>query len=187
MSERRVTRRYVQGLLQVAQERDCVNEIDAGCRLLQGLVCDYAEVRQILYHPTIPRERKKQLLAKLCAGQAPDLFVRFVGYAIDKKRERIFETLHDEFQLVADEVRGIARAQVTAAQDLSETQIDRIKAGLEQGLGKTVELAAAADAALLGGLRVYVGSYVIDGSLSGRINRLHRYLLDEVRQLKTVA
>ena len=187
MSERRVTRRYVRGLLQVAQERDCVNAVDAGCQLLQRLVTDNAEVRQILYHPTIPRERKKKLLAELCAGQVPELFIRFVDYVIDKKRQRIFETLHDEFQVVADDVRGIARVRVKAAGDLSDAQIGRIKTGLEQSLGKTVELAWEADASLLGGLQVYIGSYVIDGSLSGRITRLHRHLLDEVRQLKTVA
>ncbi|MCP4714954.1 MAG: F0F1 ATP synthase subunit delta, partial [Deltaproteobacteria bacterium] len=53
--------------------------------------------------------------------------------------------------------------------------------------GKKVEFEIEQDPSLLGGLQVYIGTYVIDGSVTGRLNRFHKHLLDEVGQLKSGA
>jgi F0F1-type ATP synthase delta subunit len=50
-----------------------------------------------------------------------------------------------------------------------------------------VKLETDTDAGLLAGLQVFVGSYAVDGSLKSRLARLHKHLLQETTQLKSVA
>jgi F0F1-type ATP synthase delta subunit len=50
-----------------------------------------------------------------------------------------------------------------------------------------VKLETRTDAGLLAGMQVFVGSYVIDGSVKSRLARLRKHLLEETTQLKPVA
>lgn len=92
-----------------------------------------------------------------------------------------------EFKTAADAVRGIVRGRVRSAAPLSGAQQERLTAALSAALGKQVTLDADTDAGLLAGLQVFVGSYAVDGSLKSRLVRLHKHLLQETTQLKSVA
>jgi F-type H+-transporting ATPase subunit delta len=49
---------------------------------------------------------------------------------------------------------------------------------MEKTTSRTVKIAYAVDAALLGGLQVFIGNEILDGSIQGRLNRLQKHLLE---------
>ncbi len=187
MTERRITRRYVQGFLEVAREQNCVEEAEQALRRVDDLLNREPDIIRILHHPTVSRERKKSLLREFLGDGAPEALKRFTDYVIDKKRERILPFIYEQYREAADTLRGLVRARVCSAADLTGAQVERLSGELEKRLDKRVELDCAVDKALLGGMQVFIGTYVIDGSVTGRLNRLHKHLLEEVGQLKTVA
>lgn len=187
MIERRVAKRYVQGLLQAAKEKNCVGEVEQVLEKFARVIKENRDVPRILYHPTISRERKKKLLHGLLGRQVPDILERFMDYIIDKKRERILVLLYAEYRDAADKLRGIIRAKVRSAVQLTRGQVERLKNELEKNLGKKVEFEFELDKTILGGIQVFIGTYIIDGSLSGQLTRLHKHLLKNIVQLKTVS
>lgn len=187
MTERRVTRRYIQGFIQVAHEKGLLDQAEQALKNLDRLLKENTELKNLLYHPAISRTRKKSLLQKINGDTAPDIFKRFMDYIIEKKRERILESLYGEFKDAADELRGIVRAKVRSAASITKDQVARLQTELETSLKKQVLFEFETDTTLLGGLQVIIGTHILDGSISGRLFRLHKHLLEEVSSLTTVA
>ncbi len=186
MISRRVAKRYINGLLQVAQQQNKVEEVEKALAAIDGMIRDRADLRDVLFHPTIPRQHKKSLLHKLM-GDCPDLFKRFVDFVVDKKRERIFECAYEEYRDSADHLRGVVRGRIKSATALTGDQEQLLATELGRTLGKKVVLDYEVDAGMLAGMQVFIGSYIVDGSLTSRLNRLHKHLLDEVSQIKSDA
>ncbi len=185
MNYLRVTRRYVQGFLGVL-DAGKIDAVEAALvRFDEMLTLDPA-ITAVLYHPTISRSKKQDMVRALVADAPPEL-TRFLCYIIEKKREHMLKGVCAEFKTAADAVRGIVRGRVRSAAPLSGAQQERLTAALSAALGKQVTLDADTDAGLLAGLQVFVGSYAVDGSLKSRLVRLHKHLLQETTQLKSVA
>jgi F-type H+-transporting ATPase subunit delta len=70
------------------------------------------------------------------------------------------------------ERRGEVTAEVTAAQPLSEAQLDTLGEELRRVVGRRVAVEVRVDRGLLGGIIVKIGSRMIDGSLKSKLARL---------------
>ncbi|MCX8044695.1 MAG: ATP synthase F1 subunit delta [Desulfobacterota bacterium] len=187
MSERRIARRYVQGLLQAVEDPGLIDRIEQSLLQLDKMLRENRDVRVFLYHPTISRERKKRLLHAIAGETAPAMLKRFYEYIIDKKRERILGHLAPEYREVADGLRGIVRARVTAAVALVPSQSERLQTALETVLQKKVVCDVQTDRSLIGGLQVMVGTSFFDGTVKGRLQRLQKHLLEEVATLRAAS
>ena len=175
---RRVTRRYVKGFLQAAVESDCVEPVEKSLKEFDRVFRENREISEIISHPTVPRVNKKRLLQELLGDRSPELLKHFVDYVVDKKRERIFSFLYEEYKIAAAQLKGIVSAKVKSAIELSKQQSENISGLLEQKLHNKVELECEIDEKLIGGLQVFLGSYIIDGSVKGRLDKLHKKLLE---------
>lgn len=187
MSQVRVTRRYVQGLLEAAQADNALDAVERALATIDAVLADNREFRSLLFHPAIARSRKKDLLRKIAGDGAPAVVTRFTDFVIEKKREHIFTEVYAEFREAADGLRGIMRARVTAACEPTAGQRERLQGQLEQALGKKVVLEVKVDPALVGGMQIMIGTYILDGSIAGRIGRLAKYLQEEIGNIKSVA
>jgi F-type H+-transporting ATPase subunit delta len=71
----------------------------------------------------------------------------------------------------------VVRADVTSAVPLSPDQTRVLEQSLSQATGKKVEITAAVDPALLGGVVARIGSTVYDGSVRTQLSRLRQELV----------
>ena len=78
--------------------------------------------------------------------------------------------------LIAAEI-GATPAQVTAAVELSAAQRTRLAGILADAYGREITINAAVDPAVLGGIRVQVGSEVVDGTILSRLDEARRRLV----------
>ncbi len=76
------------------------------------------------------------------------------------------------FERLAAAHRGAVAAEVVTALPLTAAQLEGVAAALRQALGKDPELTARVDPAILGGLKVRVGSRLFDASLKSRLDSL---------------
>jgi F-type H+-transporting ATPase subunit delta len=89
-----------------------------------------------------------------------------------KSRLGLGPSINSYFRELWDEERGIERAVVRTAVELSGDQRDSIAARLSTATGKQVQLEAEVDPSLLGGAVVRVGDRLIDGSTRTRLRSL---------------
>ena len=72
-----------------------------------------------------------------------------------------------------DAARGVTRAEVTAAQPLSDAHIASLKDALRATTGRAdVDISVKVNPDILGGLIVKLGSRMVDGSLRTKLNTI---------------
>ncbi|HUL07586.1 MAG TPA: ATP synthase F1 subunit delta, partial [Candidatus Acidoferrum sp.] len=76
------------------------------------------------------------------------------------------------FEKLAAEDRGAVSAEVVTAMPLTDAQGKALAAALRTALGKDPEIETRVDPAILGGLKVRVGSRLYDASLKSRLDSL---------------
>ncbi len=187
MTQVRVTRRYVQGVIEAAQAEGKIDAVEQGLRTIDAALKENRDFRNLLFHPTISRDRKKTLLHKILGDGAPAVMVSFADFVIEKKREHILASAYGEFREAADALRGIMRARVMVAYQPTAEQEEKLKTQLERMLNKKVSIEIKVDPALLGGMQIMIGTYILDGSIAGRLGRLTKHLQEEVGNIKSVA
>lgn len=175
---RLVARRYAKALLEIGSKGGTLSQLQNELDRLAGLMAQSADLQRLLSSP-IARPSKKAEVMEAILKQAGASFTmqRFVKVVAEAGRLAILPILAEVFHDLVDEKNGVIVAQVASAQALSEAQQSSLQASLAARTGKTVRLKLSQDAALLGGLKVQVGSTVFDASLSGRLDILKKQLL----------
>jgi F-type H+-transporting ATPase subunit delta len=187
VTQLRVTKRYVQGIIGAAQAQGLVDAVEQALQSIDSVIVENQDFRNLLFHPMISRDRKKNLLHKIIGDHAPAVVKTFIDLVVEKKREHILASVYGEFKAAADDLRGIMRARVTAAREPTQEQVENLKAQLERALHKKVLINIQIDKQLLGGMQVMIGTYILDGSISGRLGRLSKHLQEEVKNIKSAA
>lgn len=178
MIPKRIINRYINALLGIAAAQNITADVERELRLVQQLLQENPDLLNMLLHPKISRLRKKKLLDEVLANTVSAPVRNFLHLLVEKKREGIIPYVGEEFKKAADCLRGIIHATVKSALELSSEQRQKLQTVMEKMTRSTVRIAYEIDAAILGGLQVYIGNGILDGSIQGRLNRLQKYLLE---------
>ena len=93
----------------------------------------------------------------------------FLLLLFDKGRIGFINSIDEFYQNLADELKGVARASVTSATELSADAIEKIRKGLSKRTGKEVILEINQDPSLIGGIVTRIGDLVLDGSIKTQL------------------
>jgi F-type H+-transporting ATPase subunit delta len=96
----------------------------------------------------------------------------FLSLLLAKGRITCLTQISSNYRQLADQLSGVIRAKIRAANVLTKERIEVIRNGLEQQTGKTVVLNVEKDAALIGGLQAEMGGKLFDGSVRTQLKRM---------------
>jgi F-type H+-transporting ATPase subunit delta len=134
------------------------------------------ELRSVLRNPQLESSAKARILADL-AGDDEPLFKNFLLLTAEKGRAGELEEIAKEFErLMAREERRLS-VELTTARELTDDEAGTIVGQIEQAAGRKVEATRSVDPALLGGIVLQAGSYLVDASVRGRLERLRQTLV----------
>jgi F-type H+-transporting ATPase subunit delta len=134
------------------------------------------ELRDVLRNPQLESSAKASILADL-AGDDEPLFKNFLLLIAEKGRAGELEDIAHEFErLMAREERRLT-VELTTARELTDEEAQAIVAQIEQAAGRTVEATRSVDPKLVGGIVLQAGSYRVDASVRGRLERLRQTLV----------
>jgi F-type H+-transporting ATPase subunit delta len=134
------------------------------------------ELRNVLRNPQIESSAKASILADI-AGDDEPLFKNFLQLIAEKGRAGELEDIAHEFErLMAREERRLT-VELTTARELTDDEAKAIVAQIEQAAGRTVEATRSVDPDLVGGIVLQAGSYRVDASVRGRLERLRQTLV----------
>ena len=134
------------------------------------------ELRELLRNPQLdPRARAAALEDVLALGD--QLLRNFLLVLVDKGRIGELEVIAEEFERLVAEQEGVLSAELTTAVELSDDDERRLLKQIEDASGRKVEATRRVDPGLIGGIVLQVGSYRLDASVRGRLDRLRRALV----------
>lgn len=177
MIEKTIAIGYTQALFETAKDKNQFQETEKDLEKVAQLLRENQELKKILLHPAIPRQRKIKLIDSLLAPHVSPLVTNFLHLIVEKRREEMLEFVLDGYKQVADLVGGVVRATVQTVIPLTEERLATLKNTLERLSGKKVEINTEINPEILGGVIIRIGNRVIDGSVRSRLANLRRRLM----------
>jgi F-type H+-transporting ATPase subunit delta len=167
-----VSKRYARALFDVVSENQTVDITETELVNIARIVEQNEELRQLLTHPKITLQDKKQMMNELFGGNVSETTMNFVNLILDRGREEDLADIMKDFTEFANEARGIVDAVVTTAKPLTEEEINKVAEQFGQKVNKTLRVTTEVDPSIVGGIIVRIGDRLYDGSIKGKLNRL---------------
>jgi F-type H+-transporting ATPase subunit delta len=169
-----VAQRYAEALFNLASREGALGDVERDVRRLSAEL-ERPGVGSACFDARVPLESRRAQLMPLL-GQAHRLTRNFVNLLFDKRREEVLRGLGAAFHARALRERGALEGVAESARPLGAGDLAQLEASLSGRLGKTVSLKNAIRPELLGGVRVIVGSQMVDHSIQGRLAGLKKRL-----------
>jgi F-type H+-transporting ATPase subunit delta len=158
-----------QALFAMAEQVDILDEVEDELFRFGRILDREPTLRSALTDPSLPAERKTELLQSLLGDRVQAATLVLVHEVVLRPRGRTIDRGLEEYGRLAAERRERLVAQVRTVVPLSDEQLERLGTALAARLGHQVHLNVELDADLIGGLTVRVGDVLFDGSVAHRL------------------
>lgn len=168
-----IAKRYATAIFELGVE---TSTLDALVGELDRAAAAYdasAELRSSLENPLVPIAAKRAILDDICAALSISAHAKnTLSLLLDRRRMRALPQIAQRLKEMADEKRGILRAQVYTAMPLPEDYYARLQTQLERVTGRRVVLDRKLDSSLICGVVARVGDTIYDGSILSRLKQM---------------
>ncbi|MEY2925516.1 MAG: hypothetical protein RLZZ337_2067, partial [Bacteroidota bacterium] len=177
MASSRIAARYSKSLLDLAIEKGQLEQVKSD---MDGVVqvCDTSkDLVNLLQNPIVNAESKKAILNKVFAENS-DTTKEFVGFLVDKKREQELPLVAQQFIASYDHMKGITKATVVSAVQLSTDTMTKVKKYITGLLGKEeIQLHNEVDSSIIGGIIIKHEDRLLDMSVSKELREIRKTLI----------
>jgi len=176
MQSHRAASRYAKSLLELAQEKNVLDEVYADMRLFTLVVEQNRVFSVMLKNPIINHDKKRNILRALFNNKMNELTLLAFDLITRKNRENILEWVAKEFSLQYNILMGLQVAEVSTTIKLDSDLRAKFTKLVEEISGKKADLKEFVDEGLVGGFVLNVGDYRLDQSIKSQLSDIKREL-----------
>jgi len=166
---------YAEALFEAAKESGRLAQVHEALVDFAAAIEQTPELRSVLRNPQLESAAKARILADLAGDEEP-LFKNFLLLTAEKGRAGELEEIAREFERLMARAEQRLAVELTTARELTDEEARAIVAQIEQAAGRKVEASRGVDPSLVGGIVLQAGSYRVDASVRGRLERLRQEL-----------
>ena len=97
---------------------------------------------------------------------------------IEKRRIFFVKKIFESFLRLCSKKRGEVKASLISSKELSQDELNEINRDLSQSIGSKIIFDFKVDEELVGGLKLQVGSFMIDTSVKNKLKKLEQAMLE---------
>jgi len=156
-------------LLSAAEQHGDLDTVEDELFQFERILAENGELTSALDKASAPVEQRQTLLRTVLRGRVNPITEELLGHAISSTRKASIQLAIDDLLQASAARRERSVARVLTAAALTQEQETRLSNVLTQIYGRSINVRAAVDSNIRGGLHVRVGDEVIDGSVSSRL------------------
>ena len=165
--------RYANALFQLAKEAKVIDTVSNDLTSLEVTINSDVEILKFIQNPTNKKSLKVQFFNTVSQKlELSKLTENFIGLIIKKNRVHYILEMIRAFNDLLSELKGIKSANITSAYKLSDEEVSKIKMKLKDKFNSDFNINLLTDSSLIGGLKIQVGSQMIDSSIKNQLNLL---------------
>lgn len=172
MSDRRVASRYARSLIELAEEKGILEEVNNDMELFLEVCEGNRDFKLAIKNPIIKNDKKLAILKGIFQSKVSKLTILFFELISRKNRESFLPEVAEEFHKQYNSLKGIVTAEVVTTFSLDNDLRNRFKNVVEDIFHKDVELSEKIDESLIGGFILTVGDKQINESLNSQLKEL---------------
>ena len=172
-----IARRYAKALLLIGKEDGHTETYREELAEVSVLIEKEKSLEQAINNPLYNAEGRKKVLVSIIEKMGlSEVMKSFLTLLFDKGRFVYLSSINDFYQKLADELKGISRASLVSATELSSETVEKIRATLSEKTGKDIILDVEEDPGLIGGIVTRIGDLVLDGSIKTQLLNMRESL-----------
>jgi F-type H+-transporting ATPase subunit delta len=173
--------RYATALFELALEEKALDAVKADLDRFEALLAGSPDLVRLVRSPVFSAdEQERALEAVLSKAKIEGLAAKFLLLVAAKRRLFAVREMVRAFRTLVAKHKGETRAEVVVAEPLADKHLDALKSAIAAVAGKNVALDVKIDPSIIGGLKVQLGSRMIDASLKTKLNSI-RIAMKEAR------
>ena len=170
-----VHRVYARALYDAARDEGLVEQTREELGDFVAAVREVPELRAVLRNPQID-PRAKAAAMEAITGGVHEIVRNFLKLLAEKGRIAEIDEIERELERLVAREQGQISVELTTAQELSDEEARQIVDQIARASGRRVDATRKVDPGLIGGIVLQAGSFRIDASVRGRLNRLRQEL-----------
>ena len=173
--------RYATALFELGLETNALDQLQSDLNAFNALVASSPELTRLVRSPVFSAEEQaKALDAVLDKASISGVAKNFLRVVTANRRLFAVDQIIRGFNARVAAHKGEVTAQVTVAEALNDARMNEIRDALRQVTGKDVKVDVNVDPSIIGGLKVKVGSRMVDASLRTKLNSI-KFAMKEAR------
>ena len=171
--------RYSRALFEVSRDSDDLNKVENDIKNFKLIYDKNLEVRNFIKDPSqIITEQNK--LVNLISDKLnfSKNVQKFLLLLIEKRRIFFVNKIIESFLRLCSQKRGEIKASLISSKELSQTELNDISTDLSKSMGSTLKFDYKVDKELIGGLKLQLGSIMIDTSIRNKLKKYEQAMLE---------
>ena len=171
--------RYSRALFEVATEANEINKVETDIKNLQILFNTSFEVKNFIKNPTQSINTQNEVINILSDKLSFSKNLKnFLLLLIEKRRIFFIKKISESFLRLCSKKRGEIKASLISSKNLSKSELDKISKELSEAIGLILKFDYKVDNELIGGLKIQLGSIMIDTSIKNKLKKYEQAMLE---------
>ena len=137
------------------------------------------QVIDFIKNPTQSQSSQITLLNKVSTDMNLSKSVKnFLSILVIKRRIFFLNTIIINFLSLVSKKRGELKASLISSKNLTNDEVKNLNAEISKALGTTIALDYKVDEDLIGGLKIQIGSLMVDTSIKNKLKKYEQIMLE---------
>ena len=171
--------RYSRALFEVSQESNELDKVESDIKYFKLIYDTNLDVKNFIKDPsqTIIEQNKLVNLISNKFNFSKNL-QNFLLLLIEKRRIFFVKKISESFLKLCSKKRGEIKASLISSKELSQIELNEINRDLSQSMGSKIIFDYKVDKDLIGGLKLQLGSFMIDTSIKNKLKKFEQAMLE---------
>ncbi len=166
-------------MYELANENSELEAVENNVSDLLNIYSTSKELKNFIKNPTQSQLIQLEILKKISAQMNLSKIIKnFLGILVTKRRIFFIKKIFLNFQSLVSKQRGELKASLVSSKKLTSEELENLSKDLSQTTGKPIVLDYKVDENLIGGLKMQIGSLMIDTSIKNKLKKYEQTMLE---------
>ena len=172
--------RYARALFELAKENSELDLIERNAENLIELYDKSEDLKNFIKNPTKDLKVQDQAIDKISEMMKfTKTFKNFLLVLVQKRRIFFLSKIIKSFTELISKKKGELSASLESSKKLSSEDIVKITDALSEAVGSVINFTYKVDPSLIGGIKVQIGSLMIDSSIKNKLKKYQQLMIEK--------
>ena len=171
--------RYAMALYELANESSELKVVEKNIGELLSIYSTSEDLKNFIKNPTQSQSNSIKVLNKISTQMDISKIVKnFLGVLVIKRRIFFIKKIFLNFLSLVSKQRGEIDASLVSSKNLTSEELESLNRDLSKTMGAPIALDYEVDENLIGGLKMQIGSLMIDTSIKNKLKKYEQTMLE---------
>jgi|TARA_B110000902_G_scaffold153614_1_gene176436 F-type H+-transporting ATPase subunit delta len=174
-----IANRYALALYELAVENSDLELVEKNVNDFFTIYSSSEDLKIFIKNPTQSQSSQLEILEKISSQMnLSKLIINFLKVLVKKRRIFFVNKIFKSFMSLVLKKKGEVQAFLVSSKKLTNEELKNLNQNLTQATGTPIVLDYKVDENLIGGLKIQIGSLMIDTSIKNRLKKYEQIMLE---------